>query len=309
MIHQQSIYMSRFIKLGFLGLGVAAGLGYFFLRAPISQFLPQSQAMLSKSDAGAEVRKGSAAIGVDSAAPGRANGITDTPLKASLGATKASNLQSALQALSPADREYVISVNKKLLGLLDYEVTEEREWMDKRYFPTIEQILSLRGKRAPSMLNIREIKQLTPEQLALHIVHYSMGLLEKDSLSVDDSDQAYMYLYALAGRELLSQHDTSLVPYMIAATIAPQSLSAKSKYIETSIVAGMYGDSTLSQKLVNQFGKDDPAAKPLWEVVRHTRKIETLQFSCAVDRYQGRPSKLGLELKEAMLTKDCHKTK
>jgi hypothetical protein len=191
----------------------------------------------------------------------------------------------AVAKLSAADAEYIKSVNTRLMGLLDYRSLAELQWKLERGFPSIEDVLALRGKPTPAKIPYDQLSSLTPRELSMHFLARTLA-----QPSPDKWGEEHGYIDdGLA--QLRQKMDTPLHAYLLASITSPTDARNKGLHARFALEAALYGDPFLAESISEQLKSTDPetamTAKQAYFASRAIAFMRTMD--CANDRYTGNP--------------------
>jgi hypothetical protein len=174
------------------------------------------------------------------AAPAIGAANTRTPV--SIAATTPATFNDALAKLSPADAAYIKSVNTKLLGALDYRSIAELQWKLGRGFPTIEEVLALRGKPAPQPLTNDQAKLLGARELTRHFLQMALTAETKPD-TTHDTQAHETWLEQM--RNITAERDTPFPAYLRASMLDITDNLGKIYITDAAASAALNGDGGL----------------------------------------------------------------
>lgn len=210
----------------------------------------------------------------------------------------------AIGKMPEADQAYLKAFNDRTYGLLNYTSKGELQWKLDRAFPTVDQVLKLRDQPAPRLLTNAEMNALSPQDLALFLVH--RNIVQGDSPLKDDK----LFMYDLFnGNLLLKKIDSPLPAYLAASQIDPTSSSAASRLTQAAVEAVIFGDNTLAMQISTQLSKSESThdlANTVGNVgSTHYGIAQRLYSTCVNNRYTGNPRTVE-SLAKAMRNISCN---
>jgi hypothetical protein len=171
-----------------------------------------------------------------------ATSVASTSAPVSIAATTPATFNDALAKLSPADAAYIKSVNTKLLGALDYHSIAELQWKLERGFPTIEEVLALRGKPAPQPLTNDQAKLLGAKELTRHFLQMALTAETKPD-TTHDTQAHETWLEQM--RNITAERDTPFPAYLRASMLDITDNLGKIYITDAAASAALNGDGGL----------------------------------------------------------------
>jgi hypothetical protein len=293
--------------LGFILAGVALLLAWWWAawQAPSANTLATSPSMAEPATSAA-----SPPMNLPSAPAGKQS---TAALSVAVSAGTPITFKDAVVKLNQADAVYIKSANTRLFGALDYHSLAELQWKLERGFPTIEEVLALRGKPAPPALNDDEAKLLNANQLTQHFLHKAL-VMPKKTGTVDDIQ--LRYTWARQMENITLDRDTPFPAYLRASILDMTNKSGQYALVRDAANAALNGDGgLLSREIVEQLRelqnlrstldvetKDAIGPKLQHDIASTNNFIDALsqisaaqsdmiddQVSGCVDRYTGNP--------------------
>jgi hypothetical protein len=219
----------------------------------------------------------------------------------------------AVAKLNQADAAYIKSANTRLYGALDYHSIAELQWKLERGFPTIAEVLALRGKPAPSLLSNDEAKLLSAQELTKYFLQRALTAPKKTGTPYDAQLHS---TWGLQMDNITRERDTPFPAYLRASMVDITDKWGQSALVRDAASAALNGDGgLLSREIVDrlrelqhQRGTWDVAAKDaigpklnhdiastnnfmnaLDEISFSQHVLINGQVSGCVDRYTGNP--------------------
>ncbi len=218
------------------------------------------------------------------------------------GAETQPTFHDALIKRSPAEKEYLRTFNDRFFGILEYRNLEELAWKQSRLFPSLDEILKMRGKPVPKYLTFDEVKTMSPNAIARYLTQIAVSMHERKTLLADDQDANLNFvLYMSVGPAIAMQRemDTPLNDYLLAGSVDTTWKGASTVIPNAAVSAAAKGDGMLALAILD---KRDPNLKTaeavLGAALQAANTIQTNQFQCGADRFQGNPREI-VELRKA----------
>jgi hypothetical protein len=156
----------------------------------------------------------------------------------------------AVAKLNQSDAEYVKSANTKLLGALDYHSLAELHWKLERGFPTLEEVLALRGKPAPRPLSNDEAKLLNARELTKHFLQLALTAQIKPGTPYDPQPHA---TWGVQMQNITRERDTPFPAHLRASMLDITDKFAQWALVRDALSAALNGDGgLLSEELMKR---------------------------------------------------------
>jgi hypothetical protein len=194
----------------------------------------------------------------------------------------------ALAKLSPADAEYIKAANKRLYGALDYHSIRELQWKLERGFPTIEQMLALRGQPVPTTLNRKQVDLLPPQDAIKYFLQKAMA---EPASSSQGGQLADTWIDLMS--EITRRIDTPFPAYLRASITDAHTEWGQKNLVREAMFAVSFGDTVLASEInarlqeINGYGTLD--TYPLEQLLFVMNRSANDQVIGCLDRYTGNP--------------------
>jgi hypothetical protein len=193
----------------------------------------------------------------------------------------------ALTKLSPAEVDFVKAANNRLYGALDYHSIRELQWKLERGFPSMEEVLALRGQPVPPVLTNEQYSQLTLQQTIKHFLQWTLAEQGRPG-SDKEMDAVWMVRMSKITRAL----DTPFPAYLRASMADPRTAGGQANLMHQAMTAAAYGDSQLASEVVvrlNEIDRDSPYVSSLHRIGAVASFVAIDQVNACFDRYTGNP--------------------
>jgi hypothetical protein len=198
-----------------------------------------------------------------------ATSVASTSAPVTVPANTPTTFKDATAKLSAADAVYIKGANTKLLGALEYHSIAELQWKLERGFPTIEEVLALRGKPAPQPLTNDQAKLLDARELTRHFLQMALTAEIKPDAEYDmrthDTWQVQM-------RNITLERDTPFPAYLRASMLNVTDKAAQPRLLNDATNAGLNGDGGLLAREIMLRASD----------LRHQRRLQTVKTKDAI---------------------------
>jgi hypothetical protein len=179
-----------------------------------------------------------------------ATSVASTSAPVTVPANTPTTFKDATAKLSAADAVYIKGANTKLLGALDYHSIAELQWKLERGFPTIEEVLALRGKPAPQPLTNDQAKLLGAKELTRHFLQMALTAEIKPGTPYNAQPHA---TWGLQMDNIMRERDTPFPAYLRASMVDITDKAGQSALVRDAASAALNGDGgLLSVELVGR---------------------------------------------------------
>jgi hypothetical protein len=201
-----------------------------------------------------------------------ATSVASTSAPVTVPANTPTTFKDATAKLSAADAVYIKGANTKLLGALDFHSIAELQWKLERGFPTIEEVLALRGKPAPQPLTNDQAKLLGAKELTRHFLQMALTAEIKPDAEYDTRTHD---TWLVQMRNITLERDTPFPAYLRASMLNVTDKAAQSRLLNDATNAGLNGDGgLLAMELMLRAARQ-----------RHLRGLATKDASGPEDQY------------------------
>lgn len=189
--------------------------------------------------------------------------LRSAPVPVAVSAGIPITFKDAVAKLNQADAVYIQSANTRLYGALDYHSIAELQWKLARGFPTIEEVLALRGKPAPPSLSNDEAKLLSAQELTKHFLQKALTSPEKNSAPYNGQLHS---TWGLQMENITRERDTPFPAYLRASLVDITDKNGQSALMRDATSAALNGDGGLLSREVVDRLRELQRLRGTWDV-------------------------------------------